>query len=472
MLAGRGASSRSLTQAANITAPPPLMSHDMFASEMMGLKQGLPDGLSGKTPPRHFIKARPPKTRRQPQPDEPEASVEAADYYAASDSKTSVLRDAPVASRWEPSDQIHVYGLDLPGRYIAHALAGSETIPPVHYLIHRSYVWKCWNEAGRRLTLHKGENSVAHSRVIGEYIGPRTHTVGSDEVIRNLLVTVPAGNVVRALEPIVHRLDRNSSICLVQEGLGIVEDVVSAYFPDELARPTFILGHMATFLDHPADNDERFSVSEVQQRRLYLTLVSSHGRGSVIKKHPPPERVVRQTHFLQLLTAMPGLNAAGYPMADFLRHKLPAVAFRAVADPIATLIGSTYDGILKNHFATRLMEDCITEVCDVIARLPECRDHKKFRGFRLRATMREQIFQALQRRKTGDSTMRAKAARGWETDVNYLTGFFVKRGRELQVPVSSLKTLMLAVRAKQAAAVDQQRADIPYQELCDQEPRK
>lgn len=363
---------------------------------------------------------------------------------------------------FKPSDQIHVMGLDLAGRYIAHALAGCETIPPVRYLIHRHFLYKQWRQANKELTLYRDVTSIARRRVIAEYIPEDPADSRSNRVIDNLLVTLPPAEVVQAIGHIRHRLDHRSTICLVNDGLGVAEALIQAYFPDESRRPIFLLGHFTASLGH---GESRFSVREVQPGRLYLSLFSPAKEGGRlnIKRHPPLERTARATHFIRLLTAMPGLNATGHPMPDFLRYKLPTVAFRTIVDPLAALLDCRYSDLTSNPYARQLMDRLIGELSRLVSRLPECRQSKKLKQFALSGSLRDEVFHKLMLRRTADSKLRVQVGRGWDTDVNYLSGYFVRRGREVRASVTALDSIMWAVKAKQVVAMEKQQGEIPFE---------
>lgn len=363
---------------------------------------------------------------------------------------------------FKPSDQIHVMGLDLAGRYIAHALAGCETIPPVRYLIHRHFLYKQWHQADKQLTLYRGATSIARRRVKAELIPEDPADSRSNRVIDNLLVTLPAAEVLQALGHIRHRLDHRSTICLVNDGLGVAEALIEAYFPDESRRPIFLLGHFTTSLGH---GESRFSVAEIRPGRLYLSLFSPPKEASRfnIKRHPPIERTARATHFIRLLTAMPGLNATGHPMPDFLRYKLPSMAFRTIVDPLAALLDCRYSELTSNPYARQLMDRLIGELSRLVSRLPECRQSKRLKQFAVSSALRDEVFHKLMLRRTADSKLRVQIGRGWDTDINYLSGYFVRRGREVQASVTALDSIMWAVKAKQVVTLGKLEGDIPFE---------
>ncbi|KAK4124935.1 hypothetical protein N657DRAFT_339952 [Parathielavia appendiculata] len=354
-------------------------------------------------------------------------------------------------------------GLDLTGRYIAHTLAGCRTIPPVCYIIHNHFMAKRWRDLNKQLTLFRGHHMIVRRRVKADY------TLEQDEQlergpIHNLIVTLPASQVIKAIGSIRHRLDHRSTICLVNDGLGVAEALIGAYFPDESKRPIFLLGHLTTSLDHV---DDLFSVSEVRPGRLYLTLIPSQGLGGHhdirIRRHPPLERTVRGSHFIRLLTATPGLNATGHPIADFMRYKLPTVAFRTIVDPLAALFECRYDGLRDNAHARQLMDRLLAELSGVLSRLPECRDSPKFRQVALFTELRDEVFRKLVLQRTADSKMRSQVARGWDTDVDFLSGYFVRRGRQMHCPVEALDSVMWAVKAKRLVELKKLAGEIPSQ---------
>jgi len=366
---------------------------------------------------------------------------------------------------FKPSDQIHVMGLDLAGRYIAHTLAGCQTIPPVRYMLHTHYLYKQWRECNKQLTLYRGDNQVSRRRVVAEYTAEEQEETRSRSTIHNLIVTLPASQVVQAIGHIKHRLDYRSTICLMNDGLGIAEELIETHFPDDSTRPIFLLGHLTASLGHT--DDRFFSVSEVRPGRLFLSLFSPHkaeGGGRFhIKRHPPVERTVRATHFIRLLTAMPGLHATGHPMSDFLRHKLPRVAFRTIVDPLAALFDCRYDQLPSNPYARQLMDQLIGELSHVLTQLPECRHSQRFRQFASASSLREEVLRRLLLKRTADSRMRWQVAQGWNTDVDFYSGYFIRRGRELQANVTALESIMAAAKAKQMITMQRSASDIPFE---------
>ncbi|KAK0656471.1 hypothetical protein B0T16DRAFT_316400, partial [Cercophora newfieldiana] len=385
-------------------------------------------------------------------------------------------------------DEVHVMGLDLKGRYIAHTLAGSPNIPNVHFFIHKHFFWRDAARDGRTLTITMKKRKQYDTRYgvkpeyTGDWTGNSENRPLNEGHITNLIVTVPAGYVIQALEPIVHRLDHRSTICLIQDALGVAQDVAETLFPDELRRPTIVLGHETSTLRHMPEQNEliksgHLGVELGTRRKLVLTLPPPEmyfkGSGPPIRYHPRKHRVLRTTSFFRLLETVPALQATPCRFSNFLRdYKLKMVALRAIADPVATLLDITYDKFAEHSYARRLVENCLGEMCEVISRLPEFKDDwsRRFSKARLTGELRRELFEVIKNQQTADSRMRVQVNRGMMTDIDYTTGYLVKRGRELGAKVDALETLMLAVKAKQLVALQRQDVCIPFKEYFKRQP--
>ncbi|KAK4208693.1 hypothetical protein QBC37DRAFT_296179 [Rhypophila decipiens] len=360
---------------------------------------------------------------------------------------------------WEGSEQIYVMGSDLVGRYIAFLLAGTETIPPIRYLIHRMNLWNAWENCGRQLQIQRITGVEKRNRVKAEFMSMKASPPLPGPLIPNLIITVPPGSVVGALAPIKHRLDHRSTICLVHHGLGAMEAIIEAHFPDQRTRPAFLLGHMTAkvrqFKGH-------FSATEVEDGRLYLTIPTTRG-GSIMRKHPPPERTVRFTNLMSLLMTIPELNASSHPFPDFLKHKLPSLALLSIAEPLAAICEVPYEDLLRHDTTRHLMAIMLSEVCAVVSKMPECRREGSPLSF-LSVFLQKKFYKELHNQKKSQPRLDMNIYRAWETDINYLTGYFIHRAEELNIRVPILKAVLQLLKAKRHFAAEDLERVIPFEE--------
>ncbi|CAH7685232.1 ketopantoate reductase-like protein [Phakopsora pachyrhizi] len=77
------------------------------------------------------------------------------------------------------------------------------------------------------------------------------------EPIDSLLVTTKAHQVTNSIRPIRHRLSRNSTLVLLHNGLGVLEELVEELFPDPLDRPSFVLATTSHGVHKVASSPQR-----------------------------------------------------------------------------------------------------------------------------------------------------------------------------------------------------------------------
>lgn len=379
---------------------------------------------------------------------------------------TEIQQESAVAATEHaspPSDQIFILGNDVQGRYLTHALAGCRYLPPVRFFLHRKAMQRMWDESGRRMHLYRGNKYLPSGEAIAELVQGQNIWSGRhypQSHIEQLMITVPASSVVRAFAAVRDRVDERTTICLMQDGLGVAEALNETYFTDPTSRPAYILGHMTHQL-HPV-RDSTFSLSEVKQGRLYLSALSHDLGQSRMRYHPPVERWSRPAHLMGILTSTPGLQAGGFTLEQFLSFKLPMMVFKSVVDPLTVILDCSYDKLVSNSYARQLMDQLLGEILNVVSRLPELRGSTKLNELR-GGGLRKDVFQRLARRKDTESRMRVLTQRGWESDIDFLNGYFVKRGRDVGVKCPANETVMWMVKARHGAQLAQRREEIAFE---------
>lgn len=63
-----------------------------------------------------------------------------------------------------------------------------------------------------------------------------------DDPIDNLIVATKTYDTVKAVAPLIRRIGRQSTVILLQNGMGLYEDLTRLCFPDRSVRPNFVVG--------------------------------------------------------------------------------------------------------------------------------------------------------------------------------------------------------------------------------------
>lgn len=408
--------------------------------------------------------------------------IEKDDYYEPGEPGapgTPASRIAPVKTPYSTSEvkrkrprgeseeemggkTVHVLGFDPKAYFIAHCLAGYEYLNPVKLLIHKRVIWNTWEREGRRLLLLQGANRVLHDRAEAEWIGTG-HMARSNEHIEQLVVTLPCHQTREAIENIRHRIDHRTTICLVQDGLGVAEELNATLFQDPTTRPTYIIGHSTAYIGHykPAF----FSSMLRNPGKLYLTPLERGVGLPFFSFYPPIERRVHGVKFLRTLVGTHGLGAGGFSLENYLVKKLPEMVFQSIIEPMVIALDTTYDQVLRNQHAILLADELLEELFNVIWALPELTNSSKVVRFCGMEALRKHTVSRLANKGNSQSPYLTHVRAGRTVDIEYLNGYFVRRGEELGIKTSRNQMIMEVVKARVAWRKKQLQGLVPFEGL-------
>lgn len=372
------------------------------------------------------------------------------------------VQEAPEAP--ESGKRVHILGYDPKAYFIAHELGAYQYLDPVKLLIHKRSIMNSWRYEGEQVSLWRGaDRSALRGRAEAEWIG-RGRDAPNKEHIEQLVVTLPCGVTKPALENILHRIDNRTTICLIQDGLGVVEQLNNTLFQDPTTRPCYILGHTTASLGF---NKKQFFSSILRKPgKMYLHAVE---RGldlaPIFKFHPPVQHRDNSTQFLRTLVTTPGLKAGGFGLENFLMKKLPAMVFSAIIEPMAIVLDTTYDQVLLNERAITLADELLGELFNVIMALPELTNSSKVVEHCGMDALRKKTLGRLVEKGVSQSQMLSRVRAGQWVDIDYLNGYFVRRGKELGIKTPQNEMVVDVVKARIEKRKKEMENVIPFEGL-------
>ncbi|KAJ2902761.1 putative 2-dehydropantoate 2-reductase-like protein [Zalerion maritima] len=366
------------------------------------------------------------------------------------------------------TQQYYLLGFDVRSKYLAHRLSGALYRPPVQILVRDPQVIQAWDILGKKMRLHRDRNIYVHTRIFPQLV--RSFRPGqivrwnneNEDMIENLFITAPGRSVIPELRPIFHRINTNTTIVLVQDGLGIPEALNARFFPDPANRPKYIEGHLSALLY--SLKDDPFAVKEMVQGPLYLS-TRMKDQDVLVRKFPDRD-LYGPTRLLQSLTTVPGLNMVPSARAMFLFHKLPLMMVQSIVEPLSVLVDGRYSQIPRGYPNNRLIERLLMEMCAVVTSLPEFAtfpeaqryfnyDHGKIRD--------RVVAMITKRAKTSDSSQMWRLIEaGKITDIMFLNGYFSLRAEEMGLRVPLNDAVINLVKAKHEAKVKDLKDEIQW----------
>lgn len=352
-------------------------------------------------------------------------------------------------ARAGPVHKIHILGDDERSRFIAHALCS--VYDSVEMLSFRDMPKSRYRNVEKVQPDRTRSSAYAekNTALVEEQDTPSTSR------INQLLVTGRGFEAVKAIASVKDRVDENTTICLMNDGMGVLEEVREKIFDGTYSGPTFMLGHMSHAL---VFNRNRGSVKELKAGRTVLTMADSALR-SLKGLRASPDRTL-----LRSLQLAPSLKASTSLYDQWLKFKLPSMMFTAAVEPVCVLLDLPYNGLLHNRSAQSMMNKLLDEMATVVENLPEVQGSTELLHFLQGEGLKRFCYRRITGKAMAPSELVKRIEKGLQTDMNYQNGYFLKRAKTLGLEMPTNKLMVQMVKARRAEAMEKRNAYIPMQE--------
>ncbi|KAG4428961.1 hypothetical protein IFR05_015560 [Cadophora sp. M221] len=389
-----------------------------------------------------------------------------------------------------PTPKIHILGLGNLGRLFAHALATSPHAPPITLLFHRSSLQEDWENVGRRIEIFSKDltSSSSSSNYSVEVVDPNfninssTNTSTSNqasaqdgntqdqeqspdpdpdsEPIQNLIITTKTLHTVRALAPLAHRLNKNSTLLFAQNGMGTVEEVTTALFSNPSTRPRYL----AAITSHGVFSTGPFRSVHAGLANVTIGPVYPQGglgsaSTSSSSSNPTPgnqngdeeeyanpdtaQPHPQTTYLLNALTSSPLLSATSVSGPSLAYLQLEKLILNSILNPLTAIL-HIKNGDILNHAPVQKLTRLLVEECSrILLSLPELHspassevddDLTLTLEDRFSPTRLESLVVAVaQKTAANTSSMLQDVQAGRETEIEYINGYFIRRAKEAGV---------------------------------------
>ncbi|KAI5464300.1 ketopantoate reductase PanE/ApbA C terminal-domain-containing protein [Mariannaea sp. PMI_226] len=370
-----------------------------------------------------------PSTRPWKRSEQIAQAVETAPTPASKFHIPSVILPAE-AAKSGPVHKIHILGDDVRSRFIAHALCG--VYDSVELLGYRSMPKSRY----RNIEAAQPERSRRTAYTEPSAAPVRQHVKADKSRIDQLIVTGRGFEAVKAIASVKDRVDENTSVCLLNDGMGVLEEVRDHIFKDTKSTPNFILGHMSHALVY---NRNRDSIKELKSGRMVVTQTNP---------------TLQTEGFMESLQQIKSLRMTSGNFEKWMRFKLPSMAFTAAVEPVCVLLEIPYKGLLENKAAQSMMNRLLEEIVKVVDVMPELQGATELRRFMHGEELKKWCYQRISGKATAPCDLLQRIERGLQTDIKYQNGFFQKRAQALGVdmPLNSLMVQMVKARRAEAMA--------------------
>ncbi|WWD06722.1 hypothetical protein V865_004817 [Kwoniella europaea PYCC6329] len=349
--------------------------------------------------------------------------------------------------------RIHILGIGSIGTLVAHHLRLLSPSLPISLLVRSPNTFPA--------TLSSTRNSVKMIST-GYDIEPSIPTSPPllDKPIKSLLIATKTTQTFSALEPLIPRLSENSVITLLQNGMGVYQELISNFFQDEFKRPHFILGttphavspsdrrgqiyhHSAIgdgfikwgLVHDPSKDIEDLTVeSWIWSRRIEDDAVSSR---DIEKLEIPNGRddLVHLKDTMASLLDMNDLNSQLLPYEDLNHAMLLKLVVNAAVNPLTAILGrgQMTNGKLKEiPYGINIVDQIVKESSDILLKYLDLESadptYLKMFGYE---NLKKTVYDTIEATSLNTTSMAVDIREKRKTEIDYINGYLVKIGEAL-----------------------------------------
>lgn len=305
-----------------------------------------------------------------------------------------------------PSNRIHILGLGNLGRLFAHALAKADSTTPITLLLHRAGLVEEWEQAGRRIEVITDGIPDQTGNFDVELVSPE----GSQAVIDNLIVATKTINTASALAAIKHRLRSASTILLTQNGMGTVSELDEEVFKDPLTRPNYL----ASVTSHGV-----YSLGPFRSVHAGLADVAI---GRVAQSAAPHYLIDKIVH-------APVLSAREVTPTELLFLQLQKLVVNAMINPLTVIFNCRNGELFDREPIMQVMRQLLREASQVIQSLPEVKNNPTSKLRFSEQNLESTVLDVAKKTAKNTSSMLQDVRAGRDTEIDYINGYVVNRGK-------------------------------------------
>jgi 2-dehydropantoate 2-reductase len=405
--------------------------------------------------------------------------------------------------------QFHVLGLGSIGAFLAHHLR--RAVPPEHSitLIHkyRSHAEQTL-ASGNLIRLERNGvlvSSTGYKVDAFDSPGPCARSQSANKAsnskyepnrhfnkpITSLFVTTKAHQAIPAISKLVPRLSSSSTIVLLQNGMGLYEELINRLFQTPEDRPHFILAsnthgvYTKGFhrIVHTGSGKIEFGIAQNPSRNIEASLedesVPQFQRQLQLNdiatsKDPDFARYKSLRDTVAVLLLLDSLQTVWRPMHEMqvaLRRKL---VVNAVINPLTAIMGCRNGDIFSSPAAHRIMNSVCYEAEKAFTAEFQSETNQWINGLarqgvdvdninatRLppqltRAALEEEVLKVASATRGNISSMLSDIRCGNPTEIDYINGYLLHIGKAHRIIMQTNAALLNLVKMRCHIPLDQQ----------------
>jgi 2-dehydropantoate 2-reductase len=250
-------------------------------------------------------------------------------------------------------------------------------------------------------------------------------------MIDNLIVTTKTTKTLEAIRSVRERLNHDSTVLFCQNGMGTVDEINSNLFPEPHSRPQFLAG----ITSHGVYSTAPFK--SVHAGLAHVTI------GHTAEKNS--SRPDTAKYLISKVIDANILNATEVDPQELLFLQLEKLAVNVILNPLTALLRCKNGDLFTSEkpSVTQLARSLLDETSQVLQSLPETvQDRSRFGRDRLEMRVRD----VAEKTAGNTSSMLQDVMAGRETEIDFINGWIVRKGKERGLDVRNNERIVELVK--------------------------
>ncbi|KZO95923.1 hypothetical protein CALVIDRAFT_142077 [Calocera viscosa TUFC12733] len=294
---------------------------------------------------------------------------------------------------------------------------------------------------------------------------PKQPEIGKATTIDSLIITCKAPSTLPALQRLVPRLHSNSTIVLLQNGMGVYDSIVDRLFPDPNKRPHFVLASTThgvwakgpLSVVHAGVGNFSFGIVPDPRGRRDHEASLQHGferlQLSDISSDPRNDLEFRTLHgTIQALLTLTDLNPIWDPIQWLNVKLLKKLCVNCCVNPITAIMNITNGELLGSADAYYMLRSVCREANAVFRAQARAEDALVPATVALAHLhphkLEEEVTRVIGHTSRNFSSMLQDMRNGKPTEIEYMNGYLMRMGQKYGVPTPVNNLLRSMVRLK------------------------
>ncbi|KAG1828085.1 ketopantoate reductase PanE/ApbA C terminal-domain-containing protein [Suillus variegatus] len=310
------------------------------------------------------------------------------------------------------------------------------------------------------------------------------------EPIETLFITTKAHSTAPALSRLAPRLNSRSTIVLLQNGMGLYEDLVERIFRNPESRPHFILASnthgawlkSAFHVVHAGIGDITFGIVPDSRKRDFeaamadeskLVYERSLGLDDITRPDDPSFDQYRSLrHTVAVLQSLDALGCKWSPIADVQLAMRRKLVVNAIVNPLTAVLGCRNGGLFKDDSSQNMMRSVCEEAATAfraqieadtqswLDSLPPSVDKSQVPVGRVPKelgadALEREVLRVTHVTRGNMSSMLSDVRKNNPTEIDFLNGYLVRLGEQYNIPMPVNRALVQLVKMRCSIPIDQ-----------------